>query len=201
MKLGIMGGTFDPVHFGHIFIAEEVRRELKLDEIWFIPSGNPAHKRGKEVAPAEKRYQMLQAAIASYPQFSISDIEMKRDGYTYTIDTLQELHRILPPDTLLHYIVGADVVAELDTWKAYQEDFKLCSFVAVRRPGYNQTLFQNSVEKMRGLGARILVVQTTQRNISSSEIRSKVRNGQSISALVPPAVETIIQQERLYYDG
>ena len=200
MKLGIMGGTFDPVHFGHLSAAEAVKRSLDLSKVLFIPTGNPAHKKNKRVTEALLRYKMLEAALYDHPGFEISDVEIKRPGSTYAVDTLRELKKIFPKETRLFYIIGADVVAELDSWKEYEEDFKMCSFAAVLRPGYHKEKFLKDVEKMKALGADIFPVETAQVDISSSEIRKRVKEGLGIEKYVPKAVEKFIVKEDLYKD-
>ena len=198
MKIGIMGGTFDPVHYGHLNAAKEVRNALSLDSVLFIPTGNPAHKKNKKVTDATIRYALLEDAIAGEEDFVLSDLELRRDGATYAVDTLRELHGIYPEDTEFYYIIGADVVAELDTWKDYQEDFTLCSFAAVCRPGYSKATFFASVEKMTGLGATIIPVDISQWDVSSSEVREKVAKGESIAEFVPKCVEQQILKRGLY---
>lgn len=198
MKIGIMGGTFDPIHYGHLGAAKEVRTALSLDYVLFIPAGNPVYKQHQAVTPAEVRCEMVREAIASEEGFLLSDIEVRRQGVTYAIDTLRELHTLYPEGTEFYYIIGADVVAELDTWKCYEEDFRLCSFAAVCRPGYSKKQFDASVEKMTALGARIVPVDIVQRDISSREIRQKVTKGDTVADLVPEGVQRRILQEGLY---
>ncbi len=198
MKLGIMGGTFDPVHYGHIGAAKEVCLALSLDYVLFIPAGDPVYKRHYQVTAADVRYQMLKEAIAPEETFLISDMEIRRQGATYAVDTLKELHRMYPENTEFYYIIGADVVAELNTWKSYEEDFRLCTFAAVCRPGYSKEQFDAAVAKMTGLGAKIVPVDIVQRDISSREIRQKVTKGDSVADLVPESVQRRILQEGLY---
>lgn len=198
MKLGIMGGTFDPVHYGHLGAAKEVRLALSLDYVLFIPAGDPVYKRHYQVTATAVRYQMLKEAIAEEEAFLISDMEVRREGATYAVDTLKELHRMYPEDTEFYYIIGADVVAELDTWKSYEEDFRMCTFAAVCRPGYTWEQFDKAVTKMTDLGAKIIPVEIIQRDISSREIRQKAAKGESVEDLVPPCVQRRILQEGLY---
>ena len=198
MKIGIMGGTFDPVHYGHLTAAKEVRTALSLDSVLFIPTGNPAHKKHYQVTDAIIRYKMLKEVIGDEEGFSLSDMEINRQGETYAIDTLRALHQTYPNNTEFFYIIGADVVAELDTWKSYKEDFALCKFAAVCRPGYSKAFFNASVEKMQSLGATIIPVDISQTDISSREIRQKIAQGQDISEWVPSGVQKIILEEGLY---
>lgn len=194
MKIGIMGGTFDPVHLGHIGAAEQVQKALSLDKVLFIPAGDPVYKRHYHITAAAIRYQMLKEAIAHEQSFEISDMEIRRIGATYAVDTLKELHATYPADTRFYYIIGADVVAELDTWKSYEEDFRLCTFAAVCRPGYSKDEFNAAVEKMTALGARIVPVDIVQRDVSSSEIRRKAVNGEDVADLVPDSVQRRIKE-------
>ena len=194
MKIGIMGGTFDPIHDGHLGAAKEVRAALSLDYVLFIPAGDPVYKRDHAVTAANIRYQMVEEAIAAEEGFYISDMEIRRQGATYAVDTLKELHDMYPKGTEFYYIIGADVVAELDTWKSYEEDFRMCIFAAVCRPGYSQDQFQSSVAKMTALGARIIPVDIAQRDISSREIRQKVTKGDTVAHLVPESVQRKILQ-------
>lgn len=198
MKIGIMGGTFDPVHYGHIGAAKQVQKALALDKVLFIPTGDPMNKRHYHVTAAAVRYEMLEEAIADEDMFVISDMEIRRAGATYAVDTLRELHAMYPADTEFYYIIGADVVAELNTWKSYEEDFRLCTFAAVCRPGYSREQFDKSVARMTALGARIVPVDIVQRDISSSEIRKKAANGEDVTDLVPPSVQYKISREGLY---
>ena len=198
MKLGIMGGTFDPVHYGHILTAKEVMEREGLDRVLFIPTGNPGHKKDKKVTDAQLRYEMLKSATADFKGFEVSDIEIARDGYTYAIDTLRTLKQSLPQDTELFYIIGADVIRELDTWKDYKEDFALSSFIAVERPGISREDFLEAVEKMTELGAKINFVKVLPREISSSGIREKIRQGKSVENLLPEKVLQTIRERRLY---
>lgn len=194
MKIGIMGGTFDPVHYGHIGAAKQVQEVLALDKVLFIPAGDPAYKRHYQVTAAAVRYQMLKEAIANEPSFILSDMEIRRAGATYAVDTLKELHAQYPGDTEFYYIIGADVVAELDTWKSYEEDFHMCTFAAVCRPGYSKAQFDAAVAKMTALGARIVPVDIVQRDVSSSEIRKKASMGEDVAELVPPSVQRRIEE-------
>lgn len=194
MKIGIMGGTFDPVHYGHIGAAKQVQKALALDRVLFIPSGDPVYKRHYHVTAAEIRYQMLQEAIADEAAFCLSDMEIRRAGATYAVDTLKELHATYPTDTEFYYIIGADVVAELDTWKSYEEDFRMCIFAAVCRPGYSKAQFDSAVAKMTALGAQIVPVDIVQRDVSSSEIRKMAAKGEDVADLVPAAVLRRIEE-------
>lgn len=198
-RVGILGGTFDPIHVGHLMMAEAVRGEYRLDEILFIPAASPPHKEGQRITPAAHRYLMTVLATLSNPRFRVSDIEMKRPGPSYTIDTVYEL-RYQFPQTAFYFIIGTDVIAEIATWDRVEELLTLCPFIAASRPGEEPDL----VRLRRELGAlgeaRIHPVTTPELEISSTDIRQRVRRGASIRYIVPDAVEQYIYKEGLYRD-
>ena len=201
-RIGISGGTFDPVHNGHLIIAEDVREKFNLDRVIFIPSGNPPHKDNSKVTSAEHRYAMLCDSISSNRYFESSRIEMERPGYTYTIDTLTQLKRILDCDSRLFFITGADIIPEFLTWKRYQQVFGMCEFISVLRPGFGENEFVNEIEHLReAYGAKIHLVRAPLIQISSSDIRERIKNGLSVKYLVPEAVEKYIYENRLYAGG
>ncbi len=198
-KLGISGGTFDPIHYGHLIIAEEIREKLGLDRVLFIPSGNPPHKENANVTNAVFRFEMVKHAVSSNPFFYASHIETDRKGHTYTIDTLKRLKEIYGDDTEFYFITGADVVRELTTWKDYEKVFKLCNFVAVLRPGYPASDFLKDVVLLKfEFGANIHEVEAPLIGISSTIIRDRVTRGVSIRYLVPGTVENYIYKKGLY---
>jgi nicotinate-nucleotide adenylyltransferase len=135
MRLGVMGGTFDPIHHGHLVAASEAQSLFGLDEVVFVPTGEPWQKQGRDVAPAEHRYLMTVVATASNPRFTVSRVDIDRDGPTYTIDTLRDLHAQRPDDELF-FITGADALAQILSWKDSDELFDLARFIGVTRPGY-----------------------------------------------------------------
>jgi len=198
LKIGIMGGTFNPIHYGHLIVAEDVREKCCLDKVLFIPSGQPPHKPDSEVISAEHRYEMVRLAVESNPFFEASQIEVERSGLTYSINTLQELKQIYK-DASIYFIIGADVVGELVTWKEYERVFKMCEFIAVLRPGYDNSAFESAVEfNERNLGARIWKVQSRLVDISSTDIRERCKRRKSIKYLVPGKVEDYINAHGLY---
>jgi nicotinate-nucleotide adenylyltransferase len=199
MKIGIMGGTFNPIHNGHLIIAEDVREQCGLDRVLFIPSGQPPHKPDTEVIDAQHRYEMVRIAVESNPFFEASRIEVDRNGLTYSINTLQELKRIYGEGVDLYFIIGADVVEELVTWREFRRVFQMCEFIAVLRPGYNNSAFENTIEKNRkDFDAKIRQVQTRLVDISSSDIRKRCERDESIKYLVPDNVEEYIKRFSLY---
>ena len=196
-SLGILGGTFDPIHIGHLRMAEHVFQSMDLEKIIFIPAYVPPHKLGQDFAPAQDRYAMTKLAVADNPHFIVSDMELKRSGVSYTIDTIRQLHNLYP-DKELHFIIGADSVAQLHTWHNIEEMLELTRFVAVWRPGYEDAM----EELVRHLGQRarerVWLLDTPVYAISSTEKRTRLRQGQSLEGLVPAQVEEYIYEHGLY---
>ena len=200
-RLGILGGTFDPIHIGHLEIAKSIYEQLHLEKIIFIPAYIAPHKVGQDFAPAMDRYIMTKLAIDPYPYFTVSDMELKRSGVSYTYDTLVELHKIYPEHEFF-FIIGADSVTGLHTWHRYQEMFELTTFVGAERPGYDNSAI---VQAVKNLGKRaeekIMLLDTPENSISSTSIREKIRKGESLNGLVPQAVEAYILEHKLYLEG
>mgnify|MGYP004448688125 FL=1 len=200
-RLGILGGTFDPIHIGHLEIAKSIYEQLHLEKIIFIPAYIAPHKVGQDFAPAMDRYIMTKLAIEPYPYFTVSDMELKRSGVSYTYDTLVELHKIYPEHEFF-FIIGADSVTGLHTWHRYQEMFELTTFVGAERPGYDNSAI---VQAVKNLGKRaeekIMLLDTPENSISSTSIREKIRKGESLNGLVPRAVEAYILEHKLYLEG
>lgn len=198
-RIGISGGTFDPIHFGHLSVARDVRERFELDKIIFIPVGSPPHKLEHRVTEARHRYNMVVEAVSTNPYFEASSIEVDRHGYTYSIDTLHCLKSIYGEDCRLFFIIGADVVSELVTWKKFEEVFKLCEFIAVNRSGTKETDFYNEIEYLnKRYSANIFSINLPLVEISSTDIRERVKNKRSIKYLVPENVEKYIYENRLY---
>lgn len=198
-KIGILGGTFDPIHHGHLIVAEVVREESGLDKILFIPSGMPPHKDLSGVTCGEHRFNMVKEAINNNPLFEASRIEIEREGLTYTIDTLKRLKNMYGDDTGLFFIIGADVVGDILTWKDFEKVFSICEFIAVLRPEYKEDDFEKNIEFLRSrYMAKIHIVNIPLIEISSTIIRGKVQNGKSIKYMVPDRVETYIKNNGLY---
>lgn len=198
MKIGIMGGTFDPIHLGHLATAEAVRELFTLDEILFIPAARPPHKLGKQVTDERHRLTMTQLATRSNRFFRVSDMELRRTGLSYTLDTMNELHKIFGNSTELFFIIGADSLADLSKWHAARELVEKCHFIATTRQGVDIDF--SAVEKFFGAAARehIHRVTTPGLEISSTDLREKIRLGRSIKYLVPEVVEKYIAEEGLY---
>ena len=187
-RIGVMGGTFDPIHHGHLVAASEVAARYYLDEVVFVPTGTPYMKR--DVTPSEHRYLMTVIATASNPMFTVSRVDIDRGGPTYTIDTLRDLHR-LRPDAELFFISGADAVAQIIDWKDAAELFSLAHFVAVSRPGHPL-----SVSGLPEHNVSLLEVPALA--ISSTDCRSRVSRGSPVWYLVPDGVVQYISKHHLY---
>lgn len=201
-KIGILGGTFNPVHYGHLIIAEAAREALGLDRVLFIPSGLPPHKSNSEVAGAEHRYDMVERAVRSNPYFEASRAEIERPGYTYTVDTLRSLGVRYGGNAGLYFIIGADVINELTTWKNFKEVFALCSFIAFRRPGADRNSFEGDTARLKEkYPLSISVIEAPLIDISSTGIRERVSAYKSIKYLVPECVEEYIYENGLYVAG
>jgi len=199
--IGVMGGTFDPVHYGHLVIAEEVRATLKLSEVVFIPAGQPPHKAGHHITEIQHRLTMLELALASNPHFRLSLMEIERTGPSYTIDTLHTLRERLGPDTALSFIIGWDSLEELHTWYKASDILTLVThLVAVRRPGYEEDHEYNKVleQRLPGILQRLLVLPAPQLEISATDLRQRVAEGRPVKYQTPEAVETYIKENRLY---
>lgn len=185
-----MGGTFDPVHHGHLVAASEVQAALDLDEVVFVPTGQPWQKEGRDVAAAEHRYLMTVVATASNPRFTVSRVDIDREGPTFTIDTLRDLHA-QHPDAELFFITGADALAQILSWKDADELFSLAQFIGVTRPGYELS--------ETGLPAdRVDLMEVPAMAISSTDCRDRVRDGEPVWYLVPDGVVQYINKHRLY---
>jgi nicotinate-nucleotide adenylyltransferase len=193
-KIGVMGGTFDPIHYGHLVTAEEALHQYELDEVVFVPTGQPWMKEHERVSPAEDRYLMTVIATASNPRFSVSRIEVDRQGATYTVDTLRTLKEERGPDASLYFITGVDAVLEIFQWKDPDELFSLATFIAATRPGYDMSGF----EAARAEGQDVRVMKIPALAISSTDVRARVASGRPIRYLVPEGVNSYVQKAGLY---
>ena len=189
-----MGGTFDPIHHGHLVAASEVGHFYSLDEVIFVPTGQPWQKKGRRVSAAEDRYLMTVIATASNPRFSVSRVDIDRPGPTYTIDTLGELRSLRGPDVELFFITGADALEQIMTWQDADELFKLAHFVGCTRPGH----------RLSGAGLpddRVSLIEIPALTISSTDCRERVSDGEPIWYLVPDGIVQYISKRALYRDG
>ena len=198
MNIGVLGGTFDPVHNGHLIVAEEVKTRLNLVEIIFVPAGQPWLKAERPISPAEHRLQMLRLAIADKPYFKLSSIEIERTGPSYTVDTITELRGQLGSEDELFFILGWDSLAELPQWREPSRLIKMCYLVAVPRPGYPRPKLKALEVIIRGLSQRVMLMKKPEIDISASAIRDRVAQGLSIRHLVPGPVDRYIKQHGLY---
>ncbi len=203
LRLGIMGGAFDPIHIAHLVTAQEALSQLRLDEVMFMPSGNPPHKK-RELAPAEFRYLMVAAATASNPNFSVSRLEIDRPGLDYTVDTLQYLAAHLAPDVRLFFITGADAVLDILTWKDPPGVLDLCTLIAATRPGFDLSRLSAVLVSLGpqvvgpGPDARVQIMEVPGLEISSSMIRERLATGLPVRYLVPDAVCELIEKSGEY---
>lgn len=187
MKIGILGGTFNPIHIGHLILAEEVREKLKLDKIIFVPTYFPPHKDNSDIAPAYKRLAMVKLAIKGNRYFSVSDIEIKREDRSYTIDTLKEFKKIYPDDEL-YFIIGSDLLKYLDDWKDLDEIIKMVKFIVATRPDY----------PLERIPSHISTIPIRAVDISGFEIRRAIKENKSFRYLVSERVFKYIAKEGLY---
>ncbi|MFV0314568.1 MAG: nicotinate-nucleotide adenylyltransferase [Anaerotignum sp.] len=200
-SIAIMGGTFDPIHNGHLVTAEAVRHRFNVDKVVFIPTGKPAHKPDKQVTHNEHRYLMTVLATMRNQNFDVSRIEIDRPGVTYTIDTIEELKRMCPEDVRLYFITGADAIHQIMSWKEPEKLLTLCDFVAVTRPGYDEaSLFGDIREIREKFASRIHFMEVPALAISSSDIRNRAQIGAPIKYLLPQTVEDYIHKFCLYQD-
>jgi len=212
-SIGILGGTFNPIHLGHLRAAEEVREEQRLDEIWLVPAALPPHKEPTALVPAAHRLRMVELAVRGVPGFRVSPLELERSGPSYTIDTLQAVREQVGSETRLVFALGSDAFAELHTWKRYREIFQMCDVVVVTRPPMPASLdpeqiplaargafwYDSSSESFRHESGHVLSLQRiTGLDISAESIRARVAAHRSIRFLVPSDVESYIVEHGLY---
>lgn len=197
-KIGVMGGSFDPIHNGHLRTAEFVMNKLGLEKIIFIPAYIAPHKIGLEYAGPDERFQMTALAAKENPRFAVSSLELERGGISYTYDTLTKLKELYGEACELYFLIGGDALPELPTWHRAKEMLNLCSFVAATRPGFETTV-DRVAQEFGPLGKeRIIWLKTPETDISSTEIRRRVCQGQPIDTLVPESVAGYIKEKGLY---
>jgi nicotinate-nucleotide adenylyltransferase len=192
-RVGVMGGTFDPIHNGHLVAASEVAVRFGLDEVVFVPTGQPWQKSHRDVAPAEDRYLMTVIATASNPMFSVSRVDIDRPGETFTIDTLSDLRQEYGDATDLFFITGADALAQIVGWRQSDELFKMAHFVGVTRPGHH-------LEDPGFPEGAVSLIEVPALAISSTDCRTRVAEGQPVWYLVPDGVVQYISKRRLYQE-
>lgn len=215
MKTGIFGGTFNPIHFAHLRIAEEIRYMFRLDRVIFVPAATPPHKPLADNLPFETRLEMVRMAVSGNPFFSVSEIEGERTGKSYSIDTIRIFRDLYPTDEFF-FIMGGDSFADFTSWKLYWAIFECCNIVAITRPGVEVTSLRDALpvdkagdfcyyEAEKRLahksGYSVYYIIGTQLDISSTAIREMVKTGRSIKYLTPEPVERYIHEQRIYTDA
>jgi nicotinate-nucleotide adenylyltransferase len=187
-RIGILGGTFNPIHIGHLSIAQTVQEKFELEKVLFVPAFRPPHRSITRLASPEERFQMVRLGIKSNPLFEVSDFEIKREGKSYSIDTVKHFRKVYPKGTKLFFIIGADNFAELSEWKCIDEILEIVSFIVVNRPGYE---IKNSKIKH-------YVVNMPGMDIASSHIRRLIAQGKSVKYLVPESVFRYIKRKKIF---
>jgi len=198
MKIGVLGGTFDPIHNGHLIIAEAARARLDLAEVLFVPAGLPWLRTNIPLTAAEHRVQMVRLAIGNKPYFKLSTMEVERAGPSYTVDTITELKGRLGAGDELFFILGWDSLAGLPQWREPERLVKMCYLVAVPRPGYPKPDIKSLEAAIPGLAQRVILLDTPEIDISGSEIRKRVAQGLAIGQFVPEPVDRYIREQGLY---
>jgi nicotinate-nucleotide adenylyltransferase len=198
MNIGVLGGTFDPVHNGHLIVAEVIRKRLNLAEVIFVPAGQPWLKADKPITPAKHRLQMLRLSLADRPHFKISIMEIERAGLSYTIDTIIELRSKINAGDELFFILGQDNLAQLPQWREPSRLIQLCYLVAVSRPGSPRPNLKTLEASLPGISQRVMMMDEPHVDISASGIRERVARGLSVRHLVPELVNLYIKENRLY---
>lgn len=192
MAIGLIGGTFDPIHIAHLVIAEEALEALSLREVVFVPAARPPHKGDVCVTPVEDRLEMVRLAIEGNPRLTLSDIEARRETPSYTIDTIREVRAGLDADEEIYFIIGADSLVEFFTWKEPEELLDSCMFVVVPRPGVSMGDADPRIRE------KVIVLDAPELSVASRDIRERVRHGRTIRYLVPAEVESYIDRKNLY---
>ncbi len=200
MRIGIMGGTFNPIHLGHLILAENAYRQLDLDVVWFMPSGKPPHKPDTEILPNEDRVHMVELAIEGTPYFELSLLEIDRQGITYTVDTLEYLTKTRPEDQFF-FLAGADSLYQFETWREPARILSMCHFAAARRDSVIYADIEAQAAYLREkYQAEVSLINIPEIDISSSNIRERIKNGDTIHFLVPRTVEEHLAEHRSYLE-
>ncbi|MGO1527547.1 MAG: nicotinate-nucleotide adenylyltransferase [Senegalia sp. (in: firmicutes)] len=197
-RIGIMGGTFNPIHIGHLIIAEETRKKFNLDKVIFIPTGSPPHKDKTKLIPALDRYIMTILATIKNKYFTVSDIETNRIGTSYTIDTLKELN-VIYKDSELFFITGADSILDIENWKDTEELLNICTFIAATRPGYNLDEVNFQIDKLeKKYNKKISFLTIAPMDVSSSQIRKRIKENKTIKYMTSDSVINYIVEKEFY---
>lgn len=198
MRVGVFGGTFDPIHIGHLTVARAVQRGLRLDKVIFVPAGQPWMKEGTPVSPVRDRLEMVRLAIRRRARFEVSTIEAERPGPSYAVDTMDAFHKEFGSGSALFFLLGSDALAEIGKWREPDRLVRLCMLVAFPRPGYPLPPLEGLQAAVPGIADRIIFAQVPQVDIWATDIRRLVGEGRSIAGLVPRAVEKYILDHGLY---
>ena len=198
MKIGILGGTFDPIHAGHLIVAEEVRTQMGLKEVIFVPTGHPWLRVTNPVSAAERRVEMVRLAMADKSYFKLSTIEVERPGQTYTVDTLAEFQKRFADEVELFFILGRGSFAEFHLWREPERIVQLCRLVVVPRPSVPDPDMKKLEAKIPGISKQVVFMDKPRIDISATQIRDRLARGLSIQHLVPEVVENYIKEQRLY---
>ncbi len=198
MKIGVLGGTFDPIHNGHLTVAATVRDRLGLDEVIFVPAGQPWQKADRDVSPVADRLEMVRRAVDGRPGYGLSAVEAHRRGDTYSLETLAEIWRRLGAGDELYFVLGWDSLAQFPGWYAPERIIRLCKLAAVPRPGYPRPDVSTLEKAVPGVSARVVLLDEPHVDISASQIRELVAAGRPIADLVPEAVAEYIEEQGLY---
>ena len=201
MKVGILGGTFDPIHIGHLIVAEEARYQLGLGRIIFLPAGKPYFKKDRIVSTKSDRLEMIKLGIKDNPLFEVSEIELAREGPTYSIDSITRLKKELGDNVQLCFLVGMDALADIHKWKHPAELIEICQVVGLTRAGYDAFDWAKIEDKMPGASQKIKIIEVSKIGVSSTDVRMMVGSGISVRYLVPDAVVRYIEEHKLYKSG
>lgn len=192
MRIGIMGGTFNPIHYGHLVVAAEAGDQFKLDNIVFIPSGTPPHKDNSDIASAKARCEMVRLATRSNPLFSVSSLEIERGGKSYSVETVEKLLAIYGKETQVYFIVGVDSMLEIESWRDVDKLLGLCKFIVALRGGFNAEEISPAIRKHSH------IMKIPEIGISATDVRKRIKKGKSIRYLVAPEVEEYIIRHNIY---
>jgi nicotinate-nucleotide adenylyltransferase len=198
MRMGVFGGTFDPIHLGHLAVARSIQATLSLDKVIFVPAGQPWLKAGTPVSSVNDRVEMLRLAIARQKAFVLSTLEAERPGPSYSVDTMETLRRQSGSDSVLFFLLGSDALMDIAKWKEPRRLIQICQLVAFARPGFGLPTMDALEAAVPGLTERVVFVEVPQVNIRATDIRSRIAEGRSIKRLVPRAVERYILEHGLY---
>lgn len=200
MRIGVLGGSFDPIHVGHLILAEQARSEFKLDKVVFMPAKLPPHKLDKSLTHVDERFEMTRIAIHDHDDFMISDLELRREGTSYTVDTIYQL-KALFPEAAIFFIAGADSIFQLETWMTFKELLQMVTFLGAVRPGHSKDEFTKKVSELNEkYHADVRAIEFPMIDISSTIIREKLYTGQSVRYLLHEDVLTYIKERGLYED-